>query len=319
MLGCWSTKDLSNFENATLLDGLKADGVDVSYTEAYTLTGRVDVAEIEKAAGKADVVIAAFGDYWEKSGEGNSSSKIELPGNQLEVARAIKFCGKPLVAVVFGGRPMAFPDLAELADAVVMAWNPGGCGGWGIADVLTGVVEPLGRLTVDIPRTTGVCPLFYSRTTTGRPAVVDKGNPFGKRFTSCYNDIEPSALYPFGFGLTYTTFAYSGETANVCGDEVVFSADVTNTGKRDGSELVQLYVRDNVAKIARPRRELKSFKRVELSRGETKHVEFRVPVANFGYWTKGSHVVEPGGFTAWIASDSDSGRPIGFDLVIPEQ
>lgn len=314
MLGCWSTCDLSNFENATLLDGLKADGVDVSYTEAYTLTGRVDTAGIAKAAGDADVVIAAFGDYWEKSGEGNSSSRIELPGNQLEVARTVKACGKPLVAVVFGGRPMAFPELAELADAVVMAWNPGGCGGWGIADVLTGAVEPRGRLTVDIPRATGVCPLFYSQTTTGRPVVVNKDNPFGQRFTSCYNDVEPSALYPFGFGLTYATFAYSGETATVCGDEVVFSADVTNTGKRDGSELVQLYVRDKVAKIARPRRELKAFKRVELKSGETKHVELRVPVANLGYWTKGSYIVEPGEFTAWIAPDSCSGKPIGFRL-----
>ena len=323
MLGCWSTEDLSNFENATLLDGLKADGVDVSYTEAYTLTGRVDVAEIEKAAGDADVVVAAFGDYWEKSGEGNSSSKIELPGNQLDVARAVKACGRPLVAVVFGGRPMAFPDLAELADAVVMAWNPGGCGGWGIADVLTGVVEPWGRLTVDIPRTTGVCPLFYSQTTTGRPAVVDKDNPFGRRYTSCYNDIEPSALYPFGFGLTYTTFEMKNEECRIVDDagwaQLVATVDVTNAGKRDGSELVQLYVRDNVAKIARPRRELKSFKRVELKAGETKHVELRVPVANLGYWTKGSHVVEPGAFTAWIASDSESGRPIGFDLVIPER
>ena len=314
MLGCWSTKDLSNFENATLLDGLKADGVDVSYTEAYTLTGRVDVAKIESVAREADVVIAAFGDYWEKSGEGNSSSRIELPGSQLEVARAVKACGKPLVGIVFGGRPMAFPELAKEADALVMAWNPGGCGGWGIADVLSGAVEPWGRLAVDIPRATGVCPLFYSQTTTGRPAVVDEENPFGKRFTSCYNDVEPSALYPFGFGLGYTTFEYSGETAVVCGDEVVFSADVTNTGSRDGTELVQLYVRDEVAQIARPRRELKAFKRVELKRGETKRVELRVSVANLGYWTKGAYVVEPGAFTAWIASDSESGRPIGFNL-----
>ena len=319
MLGCWSTGDLSNFENASLLDGLKADGVDVTYAQAYTLTGSVDRAEIENVARGADLVIAAFGDYWEKSGEGNSSSKIELPGNQLEVARAVKACGKPLVGVVFGGRPMAFPKLAKEADALVMAWNPGGCGGWGIADVLTGAAEPWGRLTVDIPRTTGVCPLFYSQTTTGRPAVVDEENPFGKRFTSCYNDVEPSALYPFGFGLGYTTFEYSGETAVVNGDEVVFCADVTNTGKRDGTELVQLYVHDKVAQIARPRRELKAFKRVELKSGETKRVELRVSVANLGYWTKGMYVVEPGAFTAWIAPDSESGRPIGFNVELQNE
>ena len=314
MLGCWSTKDLSKFENATLLDGLKADGVDVVYTEAYTLTGRVDTVAIERAVAEADVVIAAFGDYWEKSGEGASSSKIELPGEHLEAVRTVKACGKPLVAVVFGGRPMAFPVLAELADAVVMAWNPGGCGGWGIADVLIGAAEPWGRLTVDIPRTTGVCPLFYSQTTTGRPVVIDKSNPFGRRFTSCYNDVEPSALYPFGFGLGYTTFAYSGERAEVCGDVVVFSADVTNTGSRKGSELVQVYVRDEVAKIARPRRELKGFKRVELEPGETRQVEIKVPVNSLGYFVQGRYVVEPGRFTAWIASDSDHGRAIRFSI-----
>ena len=318
MLGCWSTGNMSNFENATLLGGLRADGVDVAYTQAYTLTGRVDAAGIETATACADVVIAAFGDYWEKSGEGNSSARIELPDNQMEVARKVKACGKPLVAVVFGGRPMAFPELAELSDAVVMAWNPGGSGGWGIADVLIGAAEPWGRLAVDIPRSTGTCPLFYSRTTTGRPVVVDRNNPFGKRFTSCYNDVEPGALYPFGFGLTYTRFEMKNEECGIVDDaglrRLVATVDVTNVGRRSGSELVQLYVRDEVAQIARPRRELKGFSRVELAPGETKRVVIKVPVESLGYFVNGRYVVEPGRFTAWIASDSDSGRPVEFEL-----
>ena len=314
MLGTWSTRDLSNFENGNLLAGLRADGVEASYTEAYTLTGRVDTAALEGAAASADVVVAAFGDYWEMSGEGNSSAKIELRGAQVEVARAIKASGKPFVAVIFGGRPMAFPELAELADAIVVAWNPGGCGGWGVADVMTGVSEPWGRLTTDMPYASGACPVYYSRTVTGRKTRFSKEHPYGVPYSSRYNDAKYTALYPFGFGLAYTTFAYANERARLEDDTVVFSADVTNTGKRRGGELVQVYVHDNVAQIARPRRELKGFERVELEPGETKRVEIRVPVASLGYFVDGAYVIEPGTFKAWIAPDSDSGREIGFTL-----
>lgn len=314
MLGCWNTKDLSNFENATLLDGLKADGVDVAYTAAYTLTGRVDVAAVEKAIAAADLVIAAFGDYWEKSGEGNSSAKIELPGEQLKVAETVKACGKKLVAVVFGGRPMAFPELAERADAVVLAWNPGGCGGWGVADVLTGIAEPYGRLTVDLPSASGVCPQFYSRTTTGRPATFSAAYPFGQQFKSCYNDASLKAVYPFGYGLGYSTVDYSNEEVRVEGDEAVFSADISNTGARAANELVQVYVRANKASIARPRRELKGFRRVVLAPGETAHVEIRLPVASLGFFLDGGRFELPDSFTAWIAPDSDSGRSRAFNM-----
>ena len=314
MQGCWNTEDMSNFEHATLLDGLKADGLDVAYTAAYALTGRIDVAAIEKAVEPADVVVAAFGDYWEKSGEGNSSAKIELPGEQMKVAQAVKACGKKLVAVVFGGRPMAFPELARLADAVVMAWNPGGCGGWGVADVLTGLAEPYGRLTVDLPSASGVCPQFYSRTTTGRPATFSAQQPFGQQYRSCYNDASLKAVYPFGHGLTYSTIAYSNEKVRVEGGEAVFSADISNTGARDANELVQVYVRANKASIARPRRELKGFRRVALAPGKTARVEIRLPVSSFGFFLDGGKFELPQSFTAWIAPDSDSGRPLSLDI-----
>ena len=314
MLGCWSTKNLSNFENATLLDGLRADGVDVAYAAAYTLTGRVDVAAVERAVESADVVVAAFGDYWEKSGEGNSSAKIELPGEQIKVAQTVKARGRKLVAVVFGGRPMAFPELAGLADAVVMAWNPGGCGGWGVADVLTGIAEPCGRLTVDMPSASGVCPQFYSRTTTGRPATFEKSHPFGRHFTSCYNDASLKPVYPFGFGLTYSTIAYANESVRVDGQEAVFSADILNTGARAANELVQVYVRADKASIVRPRRELKGFRRITLAPGATAHVEIRLPVASLGYYLDGGRFELPKSFTAWIAPDSDSGSPLKFCL-----
>ena len=314
MQGCWNTKDMSNFEKATLLDGLKADGVSVIYTAAYTLTGRVDVAAVENAIEAADVVVAAFGDYWEKSGEGNSSAKIELPGEQMKVVETVKACGKKLVAVVFGGRPMAFPELAKKADALVMAWNPGGSGGWGVADVLTGLSEPYGRLTVDLPSASGVCPQFYSRTTTGRPATFSAQQPFGQQYRSCYNDAPLKAVYPFGYGLTYSTVVYSNENVRVEGDEAVFSVDISNTGVRAASELVQVYVRADKASIARPRRELKGFRRVTLAPGETAHVEVRLSVASLGFYLDGGKFELPQSFTAWIAPDSDSGRALRFNL-----
>lgn len=308
MQGTWSTFDFSNTTNDTLLAGLLADGVSVSYTEAYTLTGRVDRAAIERACAEADAVIACFGDYLEKTGESNSSARIELPGEQLAVVDAVKACGKPLVAVVFGGRPLAIPELAEKADAIVMAWNPGGAGGWGVADVLTGAAEPYGRLTTDFPNATGECPKFYNRTTTGRHHVP------GARWTTRYNDVPFSSVYPFGYGLAYTTFEYGGERVAVDGAEVVFSADITNTGSRGGSELVQVYTRDVLARTVRPRRELKGYQRVELAPGETKRVEIRVPVATLGYTVDKVYRVEPGEFEAWIAPDSDRGRKLIFTL-----
>ena len=308
MQGTWSTFDFSNTTNDTLLAGLVADGVDVAYTEAYTLTGRVDCAAIARACAGADVVVACFGDYLEKSGENNASARIELPGEQLKVVDAVKASGKPLVAVVFGGRPLALPELAEKADAIVMAWNPGGAGGWGVADVLTGAAEPYGRLTTDFPHATGECPKFYSRTTTGRPHVP------GERWTTRYNDVPFKSVYPFGHGLAYTTFRYANEAVAVEGAMVVFSVDVTNAGKRKGSELVQVYTHDVLAQIVRPRRELKGYARVELKPGETRRVEIRVPVATLGYTVDKIYRVEPGDFEAWIAPDSDSGKRLTFTL-----
>ena len=314
MQGCWNTKDMSNFKNATLFEGLKADGIQVAYSEVYTLTGRVNVAAVEKAVVAADTVVATFGDYWEKSGEGNSSAKIELPGEQLKVAQIVKAKGKKLVAVVFGGRPMAFPELVELADALVMAWNPGSCGGWGVADVLTGIAEPYGRLTVDMPSASGVCPQFYSRTTTGRPATFDKDYPFGEPYKSCYNDTSLKAVYPFGYGLTYSTVEYSNEAVRIEDGMAVFSVDVVNTGKHTANELVQVYTRANKASIVRPRRELKGFRRVALAPGETAHVEIRLPVASLGFYLDGGRFELPESFTTWIAPDSDSGRPLIFNI-----
>ncbi len=313
MLGCWQTWDEPG-ENASLLAGLKADGVEVEYVRCYTMTGAVDAAQVRAAAARGDVVVATFGELWHWScamnGENTSRADVSLPGEQLKVVEALKAAGRPFVAVLFNGRPLAVPELAEAADALVEAWNPGSCGGWGVADVLTGQAEPTGRLTVDFPHRTGECPLYYNRLETGRPWQP------GDRWTTRYVD-APSpgkSLFPFGFGLSYTSFSYANEKVEVRDGKVVFSAEVTNVGGRAGEELVQAYARDLVAPTSRPRRELKGFRRVKLAPGETRTVEIEAPVEAFGFWCGGARLAGEGEFHAWIGPDSDSGRRLSFTL-----
>ncbi len=313
MLGTWQTWDVPG-ENAALLAGLRADGVDVVYAPCYTMTGAVDVVAVTAAATNADLVVATFGELcgWAAAmnGENTSRADIGLPGEQDKVVEALRATGRPFVAVLFNGRPLAIPELADACDALVEAWNPGSSGGWGVADVMTGLAEPTGRLTVDFPHKTGECPLYYNRLETGRPWVD------GDRWTTRYVD-APSpgrSLFSFGFGLSYTTFAYANEKAAVDGDKVVFTADVTNLGGRTGEEVVQVYVRDVVACVSRPRRELKGWQRVKLVGGETKSVRIEVPVSRLGFWHAGTRVAGEGEFNAWIAPDSDRGRLLTFNL-----
>lgn len=276
MRGCWA----SFYElrrKASLLEGLVADGCDVSYTRAYTLTGAVDRVAIAQAAAKADLVIACFGEYYLQNGENRSFSDISLRGGQLEALAAIKATGRPLVAVLISGRPMAIGPLLEQADAVLEGWSPGSSGGWGIADVLTGRAEPYGRLTADFPRTSGQCPLYYNRLSTGRP--YDGGRTFWRTH---YEDVKFEPLLPFGFGLTYTEFRYANPSVRREGDAYVFETDVANVGRRQGSEVVQVYVRRRHLAAAVPLRELKGYERQNLRPGETVRVKIAVPVAAVG-------------------------------------
>ena len=308
MKGCWQSW-WTNYENASLKSAFASRGIDFVYEQCYSLTGACDRAAIRRVAEKADVVVAAFGEYAEHypfSGENTSRVKLELTDGQLEAIDEIAKCGKPFVAVLFNGRPLPVPELAAKADAILEAWHPGGVGGMGVSDVLFGDCEPYGRLTVDIPRATGQCPIYYNRTSTGRPY---KPNEY---WVTKWSDCEFSPLYPFGYGLTYTSFAYAKEKVEKTGgggeEALVFSCEVTNTGKRTGSEVVQVYVRDLVAPVVRPVRELKGYKRVTLAPGETRRVEIRVPVSALGFHQNGKFVPARGRFAAWIAPDSVSGK-----------
>ena len=317
MHGCWSMNDDSNLENPTLLDGLVANGRKVAFTKCWgmDMNGRLDAAALKAAIADCDVVVGCFGEAYAMNGENKSRADITLPGEQAQALPIIKASGKPFVAVLFNGRPLAIPELVEACDALVEAWNPGSSGGWGVADVMCGVAEPTGRLTVDFPKMTGECPKYYNRLKTGRsqPDEVDGLDGTEKEWLTRYIDCSEKSLFPFGFGLAYTTFAYANEKVTVADGKFIFTADITNTGRRIGTETVQLYLRDTVAQISRPRRELKRFEKVTLKPGETKRVEFVLTPHDLGYYNFIFWEVEKGRFIAWIAPDSDSGKPLKFE------
>ncbi|HEU5396986.1 MAG TPA: beta-glucosidase BglX, partial [Verrucomicrobiae bacterium] len=234
-------------------------------------TGTNEIADAVNLARKSQVVIMALGEPKDWSGEDGSRSSLGLPGRQLELFKAVAATGKPVIVVLFNGRPLAIPEVEQKAAAILEAWFPGIQAGNGVADVLFGDFDPCGKLTTTFPYDVGQVPLNYNHFNTGRPGVGDyKGN---------YVDGPNNPLYPFGFGLTYTTFAYSDVTVNSpfirMGDTVTVRAKVTNTGKRSGTEVAELYIRDVAASAGpRPVRELKGFRKFFLEPGQSREVTF---------------------------------------------
>ena len=306
--GCWA-HSADNAKNMTIVDGLKADGVDFTYTRGYDYeSDYFDAEGIHKAAAEADIIVALFGEYTPHSGEAFSRMKLELAARQLEALDLMKSTERPIVAVVMSGRPLAIKDLDDKADAVLEVWAPGTSGGWGVADVLTGLVNPQGRLTCEFPYSSGQCPVFYNRTNTGKPALKFE------YCTSSFMDGPTGALYPFGYGLSYTTYEYANESVEVGNGKLVFSADVTNTGDVEGVETVQVYTREMTGVEVRPIRELREWKQVALKPGETKHVAIEVPFERLSYYAGSKLVKASGKMKGWICRDSVSGRELDFAL-----
>ncbi len=268
------------------------------------------------AARNADAVLLFVGEEASLSGEARSRSSLDLPGAQERLVEEVAKAGKPVVLVVMAGRPLTFAKAAARAGAVLYAWHPGTMGGPAIADLLFGDAVPSGKLAVSFPRVTGQVPIYYNHMNTGRPSVHGEGaipevaGPEG--FTSRYVDIDPGPAYPFGFGLSYADFRYSNlklsASSMARGGALIVSADVTNTGKVEADEVVQLYSRQLAASLTRPVRELKGFERVTLKAGETTTVRFTLPAASLGFHNQGGELVtEPGMFHVWVAPDSARG------------
>ena len=280
-----------------------------------------------KAAKGSDVVFYFTGEEAVLSGEAHSRADINLPGAQKELLRELKKAGTPIVMVVQAGRPLTIADDAELCDAVVYLFHGGTMAGPGIVNILDGDVCPSGKLPVSFPKMVGQLPLYYSHKNTGRPAegityIDDIELEAGQTSTGCtsfYLDAGDGPAYPFGYGLSYTSFDYgqpvlSATTMPVNGS-ITVSCDVTNTGNCEGCEVVQLYTRDLVGSLARPVKELKDFQKISLKPGETKRVTFTLPASALGFtMPDNKYVVEPGDFHLWVATDSNSGTPVNFTI-----
>jgi beta-glucosidase len=272
-----------------------------------------------KAAKKSDVVIILLGESAGMSGEAASRTSISLPGVQRELLRELHKTGKPIVLVLINGRPLALEEETRLADAVLEAWQPGTMGGQAVADVLFGRKNPSGKLPVTFPRDLGQVPIFYNAKNTGRPFSPARAD---EKYVSRYLDCPNDPLFPFGFGLSYTSFTCSKPELSVsrlmADGELTIRVAVTNTGSRDGTEVVQLYVGDLVGSVTRPVKELKGFERVALKAGERREVEFMLRPADLAFYRADmSWGTEPGEFQVFVGFNSRDVQSALFELVVP--
>jgi beta-glucosidase len=318
VLGAWRA-DGRPEEAVTILAGIRA-AVSPRTRVIYARGTSVDTvntsgfAEAVAAARQADAVVLVLGEREDMSGEAASRASIDLPGAQEALARAIRATGKPIVTVLANGRPLSIPWLAAEVPAILETWFLGTQMGHAVADVLFGDYNPGGKLPVTFPRTTGQIPIYYNRKNTGRPPAADN------KYTSKYLDVPWTPLFPFGHGLSYTTFAYdnlrlSAPTMRQT-DTLTVSVEVANTGGRAGDEVVQLYIQDEVASVTRPVKQLKGFSRIALQPGERRTVTFRLRPDDLAFYDAAARrVVEPGFFKVYVGTSSASVREARFELL----
>ena len=272
--------------------------------------------EALKVAANADVIIAALGESSEMSGESSSRTNLALPDVQRTLLEALLKTGKPVVLTLFTGRPLTLTWEQEHVPAILNVWFGGSEAAYAIGDVLFGDVNPSGKLTMTFPKNVGQIPLFYNHKNTGRPLLEGK---WFEKFRSNYLDVDNDPLHPFGYGLSYTNFQYSDITlsAPTMGQDgsVTAMVTVTNTGKYDGAEVVQLYIRDLVGSITRPVKELKGFDKIFLKAGESKTVSFKItPELLRFYDYELNYVAEPGDFDIMIGGNSQSVKTTHLSL-----
>jgi beta-glucosidase len=309
-----------------------AHQIDVAYARGTDIEGGGDagIAAAVEAAKRSDVVLLAVGESGDMDGEAASRSRLDLPGEQGKLLEAVAKTGKPVVLIVFSGRPLALTPYVDHAAAVIEAWFPGLQAGPALVDALTGAANFTGRLTVTFPRSLGQVPIYYNALNTGRPPPkdVDLSRPVtgDTKYMSRYLDEQNAPLFPFGYGLSYTRFAYGKVTlgsatasarAIELGARVTVRATLKNAGTRPGVETAQLYIRRRGTSVALPVRELKGYRRLALQPGETREVEFSLGRDELAFWNaEMKHVVEPSAVTVWIAPDAAAGAPA--ELAITE-
>lgn len=328
--GTW-VFDLEKEHSVTPLTALREKAADkVIYTPGLAYSRDKDTkgfAEALKAAKKSDVVFYFAGEEAVLSGEAHCRTDLTLPGAQSQLLAELKKAGKPIVMIVQAGRPLALKQDAELADAVLFLFHGGTMTGPGLVNLLTGEVNPSGHIPMSFPVTSGQMPLYYNHKNTGRPAsgivmIDDIELEAGQTSTGCtsyYLDAGADPAYPFGYGLSYTTFNISeprlSATEIATDGTLTVTCDVTNTGDREGKDVVQLYTRDLVGSTTRPVRELKDYVKLSLQPGETKTITFTLPASALAFTGRDMKpVVEPGDFQLWVSQDAMSGTPINFKV-----
>lgn len=340
MPGTWSVAAVLD-KSPSLIEGLKemtagkanilyAKGSnligDAAYEERATLfgrslnrDGRTDAQLLEEAlavAKKSDVIIAALGESSEMSGESSSRTSLDIPDVQRTLLEELLKTGKPIVLVLFTGRPLTLEWEQAHVPAILNVWFGGSEAAYAIGDVLFGAVNPSGKLTMTFPKNVGQVPIYYAHKNTGRPLHAGK---WFEKFRSNYLDVDNEPLYPFGYGLSYTTFAYSDitldRTSLSMNGSVTAKVTLTNTGNRDGAEVVQLYIRDVVGSSTRPVKELKGFQKVFLKAGESREVSFKITPDLLKYYNYDlQYVAEPGTFDVMIGTDSRDVKTATFTL-----
>ena len=284
----------------SILTGLKEAGAEVSYFPCGGPEGEIDFEEADRACREGDVIVAVVGETDAMSGEASSKADISLPGGQRALLERLLQSGKPVAAVLMNGRPLALGWEAEHLPAILEAWHLGIRMGDAVAAALLGDVNPSGKLSSSFPSVTGQCPVYYNHPSTGRPGSRSK-------FTSRYLDAPWEALFPFGYGLSYTDFAY--EDLRVCesGDALEITVRLKNTGAREGTEVAQLYMQDVSASLVRPVKELKDYRRVRLGPGEAEEVRFTLPKKDMGFYdNEGKYRLEDGLFRLYVGGSSRS-------------
>jgi len=281
-----------------------------------------------KAAQKSDVAVLFMGEESILSGEAHSLANLDLQGAQNELIDAIAAAGKPVVVVIMAGRPLTIGHVLDKADAVLYAWAPGTMGGPAIADMLFGETVPSGKTPITFLKTVGQVPLYYNHKNSGRPADYDSWTPLDEipaeapqvslGNTSHYLDAGFEPLFPFGYGLSYTTFSYSGlsiTSGNIPPNGTMeVNVTVENTGKYEGAEVVQLYIRDRAGSITRPVKQLKGFQKIHLKPGEKQQVTMILKGSDLEFYNGKEYVVEPGDFDLWVGPSSAEGLHTEFSI-----
>jgi beta-glucosidase len=308
---------VADAHTVTVLQGIKnaVPSATVQYAQGCDAlcTSTAGFGAAVQAASTSALTVLVVGEPASYSGEASSRAHIDLPGQQQALIQAIAATGKPYVVVLMNGRPLTVNWLAENAPALLEAWQPGTEGGNAIADVLFGNVNPSGKLPATFPRDVGQIPIYYNQLPTGRPA--DPNN----KYTSKYLDVPNTPLYPFGYGLSYTSFAFSNlrvsPASGSLNGSVTVRADITNTGARAGTDVVQLYTHNRDARILQPIRQLEGFTRVTLAPQQTRTVTFTLNRSNLGYYDNSGHfVVQPGGFDVFVGDSSVGGLQGQFSI-----